>query len=107
MDFVARFEYKLAFIVLNLLVLLIFSYQKRMENIRYLTQTGSYLTFIVMYFFMCVALFQIKLHSLDSIEESVNFGINFIKIPYFFGIALFAYDVNGVLTEIREEMESP
>jgi proton-coupled amino acid transporter len=37
----------------------------------------------------------------------VYYGINFKEIPFFFGVTLYSYDINGILTEIREEMKHP
>ena len=34
-------------------------------------------------------------------------GINWINMPGFFGVALFAYDINSQVSEVRKEMNHP
>ena len=81
-----------------------FSFIKSMEKLRFLTNIGSYLVFIVMYFFSSICLYKIKDSSSNNTSPPVYYGINFSEVPFFFGVSLFSYDINGVLTEIREEM---
>lgn len=42
-----------------------------------------------------------------DVDLEVKELINFAAIAPFFGVSLFAYDINGVITEIREEMAEP
>lgn len=100
-------KYKVTFAVVMIAIIMGFSFIKRMEDLRSLTNMGSYLVFIVMYFFMSICLFQIKTN-VDSLNDvQVYYGINPIEIPFFFGVSLFSYDINGLLTEVREEMKEP
>ncbi|CAK92474.1 unnamed protein product (macronuclear) [Paramecium tetraurelia] len=84
-----------------------FSFITRMETLKQTTNIGSYLVFIVMYFFTCVCLYQIKNSGSSENNPTIRYGIKFSELPFFFGVTLYSYDINGILTEIREEMKHP
>ncbi|CAD8145992.1 unnamed protein product [Paramecium pentaurelia] len=87
--------------------IMIFSFITRMETLKQTTNIGSYLVFIVMYFFSCVCLYQIKNSGSTENNPTVYYGIKFSELPFFFGVTLYSYDINGIITEIREEMKHP
>jgi amino acid transporter len=98
---------------LMVLIILSFSFYERLESLRSFTIVGSYLSLIILYFVVSLCLYQLKLNNqldgnagtyfLDVYPDPVeyHYGVNFSEVPTFFGIALFAYDINAVITEVR------
>lgn len=74
---------------------------------------GSYLSLTILYFIVSLCLFQVKLNVDGVASQEPNFlenypdeleydgGINWRRVPQFFGVALFAYDINAVITVVR------